>query len=306
MPVRSLQLEDESVWWALRGSLWPDLEPRDLEEPATEFDGAEQACFVWVDEGTDEIRGFAEASLRRYAAGCSTSPVGFLEAWYVVAGHRRTGVGAALVAAVERWTATKGCVEMGSDAILKNEVSRVAHAALGFAEIEETVQFAKRLKHATKPSSVERPGSSAAVSLRPVDEKNVRAVCDLAVGPHQRAFVAPNAVSLAQAYATTKAWVRAIYADATLVGFLMLSDDDVAPRYYLWRFMVDQRHQRCGFGRRAMELMEEYVQGRPAGDRVYLSYVPGSRGPEAFYASIGYVDTGRVHHGELEAVKTLA
>lgn len=140
------------------------------------------------------------------------------------------------------------------------------------------------------------------VSLREVDEGNVRTVIDLSVADDQTDFVAPNAVSLAEAFATTKVWVRAIYLDEEPVGFAMVSDDDEKPRYYLWRFMVDARHQGRGIGRRAMELIHAHVRTRPGGDRMYLSYVPADGGPERFYRSLGYRDTGVVHEGEVEAV----
>ena len=87
-----------------------------------------------------------------------------------------------------------------------------------------------------------------AVTLREVKDDNVKAVMDLSVAPDQEGFVAPNTVSLAQAFATTKVWVRAIYAGDEPVGFVMVSDDDDKPRYYLWRFMIDQRHQGKGYG----------------------------------------------------------
>ena len=140
------------------------------------------------------------------------------------------------------------------------------------------------------------------VSLRPVDDDNVQAVIDLSVADDQVDFVAPNVKSLAQAFATTDVWVRAIYLDDEPVGFAMVSDDEQRPRYYLWRFMVDARHQGRGIGRRAMELIHDYVRTRPGGDRMYLSYVPADGGPKDFYASLGYVDTGVVHDGEVEAV----
>ena len=140
------------------------------------------------------------------------------------------------------------------------------------------------------------------VSLRPVDDDNVQAVIDLSVADDQSDFVAPNVKSLAQAFATTKVWVRAVYAEDVPVGFVMLSDDDEKPRYYLWRFMIDAKHQRQGIGREAMGLVHEYVRSRPGGDRIYLSYVPEDGGPEEFYKSLGYEDTGIEHDGELEAV----
>ena len=144
------------------------------------------------------------------------------------------------------------------------------------------------------------------VALRPVDDDNVMAVIELSVAPDQTDFVAPNVRSLAEAFATTKVWVRAVYAGDEPVGFVMLSDDDEQPRYYLWRFMIDHRYQGMGFGRQAMALVHDHVRTRPGGDRIYLTYLPGPSGPEGFYKSLGYVDTGRAHEGELEAVLTLA
>jgi diamine N-acetyltransferase len=146
------------------------------------------------------------------------------------------------------------------------------------------------------------PNAGDEVSLREVNDDNVGAVIDLSVTASQENFVAPNVKSLAQAFATTNVWVRAIYAGSQPVGFVMLSDDSSQPRYYLWRYMIDARYQGMGFGARALELVHDYVRSRPGGDRIYLSYVPADGGPEDFYKSLGYVDTGKVHGGEVEAV----
>ena len=143
------------------------------------------------------------------------------------------------------------------------------------------------------------------VSLRAVDSDNVEAVIDLSVAESQAEFVAPNVYSLAEAFAATKVWVRAIYADDEPVGFVMLSDDDDKPRYYLWRYMIDARHQGKGYGSAALQLVHEYVRTRPRGTEIFLSYVPADGGPEDFYKAHGYTDTGRVHDGEREAVKQL-
>jgi len=143
------------------------------------------------------------------------------------------------------------------------------------------------------------------VSLREVNDDNVTEVINLSVAESQQNFVAPNVHSLAQAFATTNVWVRGVFADDEPVGFAMLSDDDEKPRYYLWRFMIDERFQGKGYGREAMALIHDYVRSRPGGDRIYLSYVPEDGGPEHFYKSLGYEDTGVVHDGEREAVLTL-
>ena len=138
--------------------------------------------------------------------------------------------------------------------------------------------------------------TESGVHLRAIDRSNVRDVINLSVSDAQDDFVAPNVISLAEAYAADRVWVRAIYDDDIPVGFLMLSDDDVEPRYYLWRFMIDERYQGRGYGAVAMRLLHEYVRSRPSGDEILVSYVREDGGPEAFYKGLGYVDTGDVSH----------
>jgi diamine N-acetyltransferase len=61
--------------------------------------------------------------------------------------------------------------------------------------------------------------STTAVSLEPITEHNVGAVCALRVAPDQERFVAANVTSLAEAYAEYDiAWPRAIARAGELVG----------------------------------------------------------------------------------------
>jgi diamine N-acetyltransferase len=122
----------------------------------------------------------------------------------------------------------------------------------------------------------------------------VLAVCALAVLPHQTRLVAPNAVSLAQALFEPTAWYRAIYADETLVGFVMVEDDPTAQEYSLWRFMVAGPYQGRGFGRQALDLVVEYVRTRPGATELLTSYVPGEGSPGDFYVKLGFEETGEV------------
>jgi diamine N-acetyltransferase len=142
-------------------------------------------------------------------------------------------------------------------------------------------------------------GRDAEVTLREVTKDTVYAVCKLQVAEHQREYVANNAFSIAQAHFEPKAWFRAIYADETPVGFLMLTDDPDAPKYYLWRLMVDAGYQGNGFGDRAIKLLAEYVRTRPAARELLVSYHPGPHSPRDFYLKQGFHDTGRVEEGEV-------
>ena len=87
-----------------------------------------------------------EVGTRPYADGCDTSPVGYLEAWYVDPDVRRQGVGRALVAAAEAWARGRGSREIASDARLDNVVSHAAHRRAGYEEVDRVVQFRKILE----------------------------------------------------------------------------------------------------------------------------------------------------------------
>jgi diamine N-acetyltransferase len=146
--------------------------------------------------------------------------------------------------------------------------------------------------------SKEKIPSSSKVTLREVTADSVRTICNLAVTEHQQQFVAPNAVSIAQAYFSEYAWFRAIYADDTPVGFLMLYDDTEKPVYYLWRFMVDARYQGMGFGRRALELLIDHVRTRPNATELFTSVHQAEGGPQGFYEGMGFRLTGDMEEGE--------
>jgi diamine N-acetyltransferase len=137
------------------------------------------------------------------------------------------------------------------------------------------------------------------VELREVTADTVRTICRLVVAPGQDQFVAPNAVSIAEAYFHPTAWFRAIYADGEPVGFLMLDDDDTKPLYSLWRLMIADGFQGRGYGKRAVELLTDYVRTRPGATALMTSWVPGDGGPAEFYRKLGFEPTGEMDEGEV-------
>jgi diamine N-acetyltransferase len=140
--------------------------------------------------------------------------------------------------------------------------------------------------------------SQSKVTLREITAETVRAICGLAVREDQQQFVAPNAVSIAQAHFSEHAWFRAIYADETPVGFAMLEDQPEVPEYYLWRFMIDARYQRMNFGRRALALVIAHVRTRPNATEFLTSVVQAPGGPQPFYERSGFEPTGEYEEGE--------
>jgi len=146
------------------------------------------------------------------------------------------------------------------------------------------------------------PDSPAIVTLREITRDTVREIMRLDVAEHQKGFVAPNSVSIAQAHFEPKAWFRAVYSGEEPVGFVMVSEDPEGPEYFLWRLMIADRHQGNGYGRRAMEMVVQRVRTLPGATRLVTSYVPGDGSPGGFYHCFGFVDTGEEDHGELVTV----
>ena len=147
---------------------------------------------------------------------------------------------------------------------------------------------------------------SDTVTLREVTGDNLNEVLRLSVTEAQNAYVAPNAVSIAQAHYSDNAWYRAIYAGETPVGFVMVSVDTQKPEYMLWRYMIDHRHQGRGYGRQALRLVMDHIRTLPGADTFYLSCVPGDGGPEGFYRGMGFVPTGDWDDDEMIMVLALS
>lgn len=143
--VRRVLIEDKEEWLRMRLALWPDNTPEEaLAELDEIFADPLTPVFVAVREN-GKLGGFLEGGLRKYAEGCDTSPVGYIEGWYVDEDWRGQGVGGALVQAMETWAREQGYTEMASDTWLDNENSIQAHLALGFEESERLVHFRKSL-----------------------------------------------------------------------------------------------------------------------------------------------------------------
>ena len=117
--------------------------------------------------------------------------------------------------------------------------------------------------------------------------------------------MAPNAVSIAQAYFEPAAWFRAICAGDEPVGFAMLYDPTraVTPERpdtcYLWRFMIAAPFQRRQYGNLALAQLIDHARGLQGVTRILLSFVPVDDGPRDFYARAGFRETGEVDEGEV-------
>ena len=144
MEIRKATPADSMALANLASRMW-NHNPEELEpEFASLTASDEAACFLAWD--ANQPIGFAQCQLRHdYVEGCDTSPVGFLEGIYVDAEHRFNGVARALLSACEDWARSVGCSEFASDCELDNHDSLVWHLKSGFAEVNRTIWFAKKL-----------------------------------------------------------------------------------------------------------------------------------------------------------------
>ncbi|MEO1060957.1 MAG: GNAT family N-acetyltransferase [Actinomycetota bacterium] len=146
------------------------------------------------------------------------------------------------------------------------------------------------------------------VELVEITSGNARAVRALETHHSQRAFVAPVLASFADALVPEEhlghpvvPWLRAIEADGEPVGFVMVAaQTEHHPEPYLWRLLIDRRHQRRRIGARALDLVEAFW--RDAGsEAIEVSWAEGHGSPRPFYEARGYVPTGEIEEGETVA-----
>ena len=120
----------------------PDAEWESMREW---FARKDAATFVAFDEAHPEtLVGYADVGERSVVEGAE-GPAAYLEAWYVKDAWRKRGIGEALIKACAAWAREQGYTEMGSDALLDNELSQRLHQKFGFEEMERVVHFRMRL-----------------------------------------------------------------------------------------------------------------------------------------------------------------
>ena len=141
---------DRDAWAGMRAALWPEA---DAGVHAGEIDGILNDDDYWgfIAEAVDGgAVGFAEVAIRKYANGCDSRPVPFLEGIWVKPEFRRLGVGTQLLGHVGALLVQCGFSELGSDSELANAAAHASHKGWGFAETERVVYFRKPLNGSRK------------------------------------------------------------------------------------------------------------------------------------------------------------
>src|SRR5262245_49672412 len=130
----------------MRLNLWGGAAEEHTHDIEAYFATLQRGITFVVESSGGGLCGFIEVSLRDYEEACQTSPVAYIEGWYVDVESRRHKLGTRLVQTVEAWARNQGLKEMASDTQIDNTVSIQAHKGLGYEEVERIVYFRKTLE----------------------------------------------------------------------------------------------------------------------------------------------------------------
>ncbi len=127
------------AWLTMRAALFHDEDPKLLQEEVHQITKSNTLksqpfqCLLAFDDSDLPI-GFIELTIRSSAEDCMTSPVLYIEGWYVDPSHQGTGTGRALMNAAFDWGRANNCKEAASDTRPSNTSATEAHQSLGFED----------------------------------------------------------------------------------------------------------------------------------------------------------------------------
>ena len=149
----------------------------------------------------------------------------------------------------------------------------------------------------------------ADIELREITQANWQEALRLTVHADQQRFVSEQtpivAIALSKAYLYLRygrvTWTPyVIYADATIVGFIVLAfEPDTTDQYWVFHFFIDQRYQGRSYGRTALQRFIDLVTGEhPSCQMLQLVVHPENHRAQRLYMAAGFHATGMERWGE--------
>ena len=135
------------------------------------------------------------------------------------------------------------------------------------------------------------------IHLQAITKDNYEDICDLDVTVEQQDYVASNMWSIVQSKFHDEYQTRAIYRDEQPVGFFMWVPHSRSV-ISIWRFMVDQRYQKSGIGRAALNLALNEIKTSDKVKEIEICYDPENPVAKGFYSSFGFQEVGLDEDGE--------
>ena len=232
-----------------------------------------------------------------------------------VVGWRVSHMNFASQRAVERLGAKRDGLLRHHAAIRDGKVRDTAMYSMLAAEWPEAKAKLETLLTTPRATS-SAPTRASKITLAEITNDNVNPIVRMNPGAVGERMVATNGISIAQGTYSKNAWFRAVMANDAPVGFVMLFDPtldldsakaegNALDSLYIWRFMIEFKHQGKGYGEQVMKLIIERAQSMPAINTVSLSYVQRDGNAKPFYERMGFRETGKVTDGEMEMVLDL-
>jgi diamine N-acetyltransferase len=138
------------------------------------------------------------------------------------------------------------------------------------------------------------------VVLQPVTHDNWRGVAKLEVAESQRKFVAEPSYYLALCSYGGLWQPLAIYLSKQVIGFMMWALDTDDGSCWLGGILIDQKYQRRGYGRQAIQAAIKLLSEGHGFQNFALSYSPDNTAKH-LYHKLGFKETGEWEDDEVIA-----
>lgn len=124
--------------------------------------------------------------------------------------------------------------------------------------------------------------------------------------PESERFVAPNSVSLAQAWLYRDnggVFPFAVYNDGAPIGFMMLEEDAEEQELILWRLMFPPEHCGKGYGTEAVCKLISLARESGKYTHMIVDYTEGNEVARRVYEKAGFRCTGERRNGNEYAMR---
>ncbi|HYK71823.1 MAG TPA: GNAT family N-acetyltransferase [Pseudoneobacillus sp.] len=138
------------------------------------------------------------------------------------------------------------------------------------------------------------------ITIKPINRENWHDAIELKVNKEQEAFMASNLYSIAEVQFLNNFQAMGIYLENVMVGFTMFGIDPDDGNYWIYRLMVDTKHQGKGYGHQAIQRVIEYIKLENASNIpiIMIGYHPENKGARYTYKKAGFVETEVAPWGE--------
>ncbi|WP_366289845.1 GNAT family N-acetyltransferase [Paenibacillus sp. AN1007] len=143
------------------------------------------------------------------------------------------------------------------------------------------------------------------IQLKTITNENFDECIRLDLEDEQWKYVAANMYSIAGAYVAITnndfiPMLYAIYNEEAMVGFIAMSyERDARGDYFydIYRFMIDKRYQKKGYGKQALTAAVEILKSQPQGKAsvAKIIYTKDNVVAKKLYEAVGFIDTGKTN-----------